>query len=97
VQNYRINLDFDLFLQSKNGGPSPRDVHRWCFRSTMDPWAERGRSSPEVGHAGVPMHGTSPWQHGEQEEWMGGLGRPGVIEGRRRRSKLNEEVIRARG
>jgi hypothetical protein len=24
VQNCRINLDFDLFLQRKNGGPRPR-------------------------------------------------------------------------
>jgi hypothetical protein len=71
VQNYMINPDFDLFLQRKNGGPSPRAVDRWCFRSTMDPRAERGRSSPEEGRAGIPVHGTSPWQRGEQEEQMG--------------------------
>jgi hypothetical protein len=73
VQNCGINPDFDLFLQRKNGGPSPRAVDRWCFRSTMDPQAERGRSSPEEGHAGVPVHGTSPWRRGEQEERMGFL------------------------
>jgi hypothetical protein len=71
VQNCGIHLDFDLFLQRKNGGPSPRAVDRWCFRSTMDPRAKRGRSSPEEGRAGVPVHGTSPWWRGEQEERIG--------------------------
>jgi hypothetical protein len=28
VQNCEINPDFDLFLQRKNGGPSPRAVDR---------------------------------------------------------------------
>jgi hypothetical protein len=28
VQNCRINPDFDLFLQRKNGGPSPRAMDR---------------------------------------------------------------------
>jgi hypothetical protein len=28
VQNCRINLDFDLFLNKKSGGPSPRVVDR---------------------------------------------------------------------
>jgi hypothetical protein len=73
VQNCRINLDFDLFLQRKNGGPSPRAVDRWCFRCTIAPRAERGRSSLEEGCAGVPVHGTSPWQRGEQDEQMGNL------------------------
>jgi hypothetical protein len=71
VQNCRINPDFDLFLQRKNSGPSPRAVNRWCFRSTMDPQVERGQSSPEEGRAGVPVHGTSPWRRGEQEERVG--------------------------
>jgi hypothetical protein len=71
VQNCRINPDFDLFLQRKNSGLSPRAMDQWCFRSTMDLRAERGRRSPEEWRAGVPMHGTSPWQRGEQEEWMG--------------------------
>jgi hypothetical protein len=70
-KNCGINPDFDLFLQRKNGGLSPRAVDRWCFRSTMDPRAERGRSSPEEGRADVPVQGTSPLQHGEQEEQMG--------------------------
>jgi hypothetical protein len=39
--------------------------------STVDPRTERDRSSPECGHASVPMLGTSPWQHGEQEERTG--------------------------
>jgi hypothetical protein len=71
VQNCGINPDSDLFLQRKNGGPSPRAVDRWCFWSTMDPRAEHGRSSPEEGRTGVPMHGTSSWRRGEQEERMG--------------------------
>jgi hypothetical protein len=28
-------------------------------------------SSPEEGRASVPVHGTSPWWRGEQEEQMG--------------------------
>jgi hypothetical protein len=28
-------------------------------------------SSPEEVRASVPVHGTSPWRRGEQEEWMG--------------------------
>jgi hypothetical protein len=39
--------------------------------STVDPQTERGRSSPECGRAGVPVLGTSSWQHGEQEERTG--------------------------
>jgi hypothetical protein len=70
VQNCGLNPDFDLFLQRKNDGPSPRAVDRWCFWSTMDPRAERAQSSPEEGRVGVPVHGTSPWWRGEQEERM---------------------------
>jgi hypothetical protein len=36
------------------------DHQRWC-----------GRSLLEEGHIGVPVHGTSPWRPGEQEEEMG--------------------------
>jgi hypothetical protein len=49
VQNCRINLDFDLFLQRKNGGPSPRTMDR--ARVVGPPWtsqwsaAEAHRSS----------------------------------------------------
>jgi hypothetical protein len=32
---------------------------------------EHGRSTPECGCTGVPVLGTSPWQHGEQEERTG--------------------------
>jgi hypothetical protein len=53
----------------------------------VDHGRQRYRSSPEEGHAGVPMHGTSPWRLGEQEEetgilievfdgWCGDGGRP---------------------
>jgi hypothetical protein len=40
-------------------------------RSTMNRWTGAAGSSPEEGCAGVPVHGTSPWQRGEQEERMG--------------------------
>jgi hypothetical protein len=50
-------------------------VHKtvnWAtLRSTMDLRTERGRSSPECRHAGIPVHRTSPWQCGEQDERMG--------------------------
>jgi hypothetical protein len=46
-------------------------VNRATLWSTVDPRTERGRSSPECGHASVPVLGTSPWQRGEQEERMG--------------------------
>jgi hypothetical protein len=36
------------------------DHGRWC-----------GRSSPEEGHASVPVRGTSPWPLREQEEETG--------------------------
>jgi hypothetical protein len=38
------------------------------------------RSSPECRRAGVPVLGTSPWQHGEQEERTGIL-TPGGVSG----------------
>jgi hypothetical protein len=50
VQNCGINLDFDLFLQRKNGGPSPRAVDgarvagpRWTHNR------DRAARSPEHG------------------------------------------------
>jgi hypothetical protein len=46
-------------------------VNRATLQSTVDPWTERDRSSPECRRAGVPVFGTSPWQRGEQEEQMG--------------------------
>jgi hypothetical protein len=36
-----------------------------------EPWTGAVGSSPEEGRARVPVHGTSPWWHGEQEERMG--------------------------
>jgi hypothetical protein len=38
------------------------------YGSMVDHGWWRGRSSPEEGHAGVPVRGTSSWQIGEQEE-----------------------------
>jgi hypothetical protein len=55
-------LDFDLFLKGKIGGPGARgpvDHDRAAVHgSTMDPRMERGWSSPECWHAGIPMLGT---------------------------------------
>jgi hypothetical protein len=45
-------------------------VNRATRQSTMDPRTECGWSSPECGRAGVPVRRTSPWQRGEQDEWI---------------------------
>jgi hypothetical protein len=42
-------------------------VDWWCFRSTMDPWIKRGRSSPERSPCGATGHQSSPRRHGEGE------------------------------
>jgi hypothetical protein len=50
VQNYGIIPDFDLFLQGKNGGPSPRTVDR--ARVVGPRWThdrDRAARSPEHG------------------------------------------------
>jgi hypothetical protein len=41
------------------------------YGSMVDHVQQRGWSSPEEGHASVPVRGTSPWQLREQEEEMG--------------------------
>jgi hypothetical protein len=41
------------------------------YGSMVDHGRRRGRSSPKEGHTGVPVHGTSPWWLGEQEEETG--------------------------
>jgi hypothetical protein len=41
------------------------------YGSMVDHGRWRGRSSLEEGHAGIPVHGTSPWRLGEQEEETG--------------------------
>jgi hypothetical protein len=57
------------------------------YGSMVDHGRQRSWSSPEVGHAGVPVRGTSPWRLGEQEEetgiltevfdgWCSDVGRP---------------------
>jgi hypothetical protein len=65
VQNYEINLDFDLFLKRKSGGPSPRVVDRARVAG--------GRSSPELGLAAAPGHGDLPRRHGRQKGGVGTL------------------------
>jgi hypothetical protein len=57
------------------------------YGSMVDHGWRRGQSSPEEGHAGVPVRGASPWRLEEQEEetgiltevfgrWCGDGGRP---------------------
>jgi hypothetical protein len=41
------------------------------YGSMVDHGRRCGRSSPEEGHVGVPVRGTSPWRLGEQEEETG--------------------------
>jgi hypothetical protein len=41
------------------------------YGSLVDHGWQRGRSSLEEGHTGVPVSGTSPWRLGEQEEETG--------------------------
>jgi hypothetical protein len=56
VQNCRIKPDFDLFLERKNGGPSPRAVDR---ARVAGPWWTHDRSSPRVGEKGEELRGSS--------------------------------------
>jgi hypothetical protein len=72
VQNYGINPDFDLFLQRKNGGPSPRVVDRARVagpRWTHD-W-DRAARSPEHGSPALQSPGA---RHGlgKKERSSGG-------------------------
>jgi hypothetical protein len=41
------------------------------YGSMVDHGRRRGQSSPEEGHVGIPVHRTSPWRLGEQEEQTG--------------------------
>jgi hypothetical protein len=72
VQNYEINLDFDLFLQRKNGGPSPQAVDR--ARVAGPRWTcdrDRAARSPEHGSPVL----QSPGAHrglGKKERSTGG-------------------------
>jgi hypothetical protein len=40
-------------------------------QSKTNRWTGAAGSSPEEGRASIPVHRTSPWWHGEQEERMG--------------------------
>jgi hypothetical protein len=55
VQNCGINPDFDLFLQRKNGGPSPGQGGV-LTRAWLAGAAEPG-SSPRVGEKGEELRG----------------------------------------
>jgi hypothetical protein len=59
VQNCGINPDFDLFLQRKNGGPSPRAVD--CARVAGPRWTrnrDRAACSPERGSPALQSPGA---------------------------------------
>jgi hypothetical protein len=59
VQNYRINLDFDLFSQRKNGGPSPRAMDH--ARVAGPRWThdrDRVTRSPERGSPALQSPGA---------------------------------------
>jgi hypothetical protein len=92
VQNYGIIPDFDLFLQRKNGGPSPRAVDhtrvagpRWthdrdravCSPALQSPGARRG-----LGKKGEELRGVLT-------EGFGGRfdseARPAAVKGEQRR------------
>jgi hypothetical protein len=104
VQNYGIIPDFDLFLHVKNGGPragggsrvhgGPADGARPELTGVRAHWRSGARDLAVVvwgarGEDGDPYPGWC--------EWAEGLGRLGVGEGRRRRSKLDDKRHGARG
>jgi hypothetical protein len=60
-----------IFECKKGHGLSSLSMDRKGLRSTMNRWTGAAGSSPEEGHADVPVHGTSPWWCGEQEEQLG--------------------------
>jgi hypothetical protein len=64
VQNCGINLDFDLFLQMKSGGPCPWAVDR---ARVAGPRVHRGphsgRSSPELDLVAALGHDSLPRRH----------------------------------
>jgi hypothetical protein len=72
VQNYEIIPDFDLFLQGKNGGPSPRAVDR---ARVVGPRWTRDRDptarSPERGSPALQSPGARRGL-GEKERSSGG-------------------------
>jgi hypothetical protein len=87
VQNCRINLDFDLLLKGKSGGPSPRTVDRargLVHGSTMDLTVAGGRSSPELGLVAPPGHDGLPRRHQRQEGSAGTLAVGSPLAERRR-------------
>jgi hypothetical protein len=78
VQHYRIIPDFDLFLQEKNGGPSPRVVDR--ARVAGPRWTrdrDRAARSPEHGSPALQNEGFGGRFNGEA--------RPAVVKDERRR------------
>jgi hypothetical protein len=57
VKNYGIIPDFDLFLQGKNGGPSPRAVDR--TRVVGPRWThDRAVRSPKRGSSALQSPGA---------------------------------------
>jgi hypothetical protein len=60
-----------IFECNKGHGLGSFSMDRKGLGSTMNRWTGAAGSSPEEGHAGVPVHKTSSWRWGEQEERMG--------------------------
>jgi hypothetical protein len=72
VQNCGINLDFDLFLQRKNGGPSSQAVD--CARVASTRWTrdwDRAAHSPENGSPALQSPGACR-RLGKKERSFGG-------------------------
>jgi hypothetical protein len=81
VQNYRINPDFDLFLQRKNGGPSPRAVDR---ARVAGPWwthdRDRAARSPECSSSALQSPGARHGLGKKGEELRGSSPRASVAD-----------------
>jgi hypothetical protein len=76
VQNYRINPDFDLFLQKKSGGPSPRAMdHTWVVGPRVHHGPHNGRR-PELSGARPSGHSGARRLAAEAPEARGRGGDP---------------------
>jgi hypothetical protein len=108
VQNYGINPDSDLFLQRKKWWTESTGCRPVVLLVHHGP---AGKARPELARGGAHRcsrawdlvvaawgaRGADGDPYPGWPELVEGLGRLGVGEGRRRWSKLNEEVLGARG
>jgi hypothetical protein len=95
VQNSGINLDFDLFLERKSGGPSPQAMDR---AGVAGPRVQRGPHSGrrlELSLVAALGHGGLPRRHQRQEGGVGTLA-VGSPWAERRRGGLATVESRAR-